>query len=124
MSHTDHAGGQPRGEPSSTWTESGRTPVLRESSSSRQSDIVGARHRPLGAPDGLDSLPHRADTRLITCRHRRVWRLENSMWWFIIGIVALIAIVAIVLQRRGSTAAHDTSSDYHPDTSMGGADPN
>ena len=42
----------------------------------------------------------------------------------VVGIVALIVIVAIVLQRRGSTAAHDLSSDYHPDTSMGGADPN
>jgi hypothetical protein len=46
------------------------------------------------------------------------------MWWFIIGILALIVVVAIVLNRRGSTAAHDLSSDYHPDTSMGGADPN
>jgi hypothetical protein len=45
------------------------------------------------------------------------------MWWFIIGILALIVVVAIVLNRRGSTAAHDPSSDYKPDTSMGGANP-
>ena len=45
------------------------------------------------------------------------------MWWFIIGILALIVVVAIVLNRRGSTAAHDLSHDYKPDTSMGGAEP-
>ena len=45
------------------------------------------------------------------------------MWWFIIGILALIVVVAIVLNRRGSTAAHDLSSDHKPDTSMGGANP-
>ena len=51
------------------------------------------------------------------------WRLERSMWWFIIGLLALIVVVAIVVSRRGSTAAHDLSSDHHPDTSMGGANP-
>ncbi len=51
------------------------------------------------------------------------WILERSMWWFIIGIVALIVVVAIVLNRRGSTAGHDLSNDHHPDTSMGGFDP-
>jgi hypothetical protein len=38
------------------------------------------------------------------------------MWWFIIGLLALIVVVAIVLNRRGSTAAHDLSSNHRPNT--------
>ncbi len=70
----------------------------------------------------LDSRPRRADTR-IPLSAAAGWRLEITMWWFIIGILALIVVVAIVLNRRGSTAAHDLSSDHHPDTSMGGFEP-
>ena len=39
--------------------------------------------------------------------------------WFFIGLVVLIAVVAIVVSRRGSTTAHDRSIDHRPDTSSG-----
>ncbi len=45
------------------------------------------------------------------------------MWWFISGILALTVVVAIVLNRRGSTAAYDSSSEHRPDTSMDGYSP-
>lgn len=45
------------------------------------------------------------------------------MWWFVIGLLALIVVVAVVVNRRGSTAAYDTSSDYRPDTSAGPGSP-
>lgn len=50
-------------------------------------------------------------------------RRETDMWWFVIGLLALIVVVAVVVNRRGSTAAYDTSSDYRPDTSAGPGSP-
>ena len=46
------------------------------------------------------------------------------MWWFIIGLLALIVVASIVLNRRGSTTAFDPSTDYHPKTFTDGYSPN
>lgn len=45
------------------------------------------------------------------------------MWWLIGLFILVVALTAIVVNRRGPTSPHDTSVDHHPDTSAGGAPP-
>ena len=45
------------------------------------------------------------------------------MWWLIGLFIFVVAVIAIVINRRGSTSAYDTSADYRPDTSAGGPPP-
>ena len=42
------------------------------------------------------------------------------MWWLIGLFILAVVLIAVGVSRRGSTRAHDTSVDYHPNTSAGG----
>ena len=48
---------------------------------------------------------------------------ETSVWTYIIGFAVLVAIIAVIINRRGSTGASradDLTSTYRPHENKGG----